>query len=126
MQLLLDNMTLCDSKREVKLMSNKNEFDNLVDVDFSANSEMQRIRENERIERERRMRHAAKLRRAEIIRRKKINRIKQMVFAWGVLLLCVIVAILCRYQGICGTRYKTSESLSWAWRANRTKACCCR
>lgn len=70
-----------------------NDKNNLVDIDFSSNGDMQRIRENERIERERRLRHAAKLRRAEIIRRKKINRIKQMIIAWGTLLLCLIVAI---------------------------------
>ena len=74
-------------------MNERNNETNLVDIDFSANGDMQRIRENERIERERRMRHAARLRRAEIIRRKKINRIKQMIFAWGTLLLCLIVVV---------------------------------
>ena len=68
-------------------MNDRNEFEkgrdnNLVDIDFSANSEMQRIREDERIEREKRRKHAARLRRAEMIRRKKIERIKKMILAW--------------------------------------------
>lgn len=77
-------------------MNDRNEFNNSREidlVDFSANSEMQRIRENERIERERRMRRAAQLRHAEMIRRKKINRIKQMILAWSVLLLAVIAVV---------------------------------
>ena len=79
-------------------MNDRNEFEkgrdnNLVDIDFSANSEMQRIREDERIEREKRRKHAARLRRAEMIRRKKIERIKKMILAWSVLLLCVIAVV---------------------------------
>ncbi|MBQ7399815.1 MAG: hypothetical protein IJW06_05100 [Clostridia bacterium] len=77
-------------------MNDRNEFDknNEIDlVDFSSNAEMKRIRENEQIERERRMRNAARMRRAEIIRQKKINRIKQMVMAWGILLLCLVVVV---------------------------------
>lgn len=75
-------------------MSDRNEMDNnLVDLDFSANSEMNRIRENERIEYERRKRHASQLRRAELIRRKKAERIKKMIIAWGVLIFAVIAVI---------------------------------
>ncbi len=85
-------------------MNDRNEFEksreiDLVDVDFSSNSEMQRIRESERIEREKRMRHAARLRHAEMIRRKKIERIKQMALAWSVLVL-VLIAVIAAIIGI--------------------------
>lgn len=62
-------------------------------VDFSSNNEMRRIRENEMIERERRRKRAMQMRRAEIIRRKKINRIKQMIMAWSVLVLCLVAVV---------------------------------
>lgn len=78
-------------------MNDRNDMDNnLVDLDFSANSEMHRIRENERIEYEKRRRRAAQLRRAEMIRRKKAERIRKMILAWGVLVfaLVVIVAVI--------------------------------
>ncbi len=75
-------------------MNDRNEHDNnLVDLDFSANSEMHRIRENERIEYEKRRRRAAQLRRAEIIRRKKAERIRKMILAWGVLIFALIVVV---------------------------------
>lgn len=66
-------------------------------VDFSANREMDRIRENERIEREKRRRRAAEIRRRELIRQKKRKRIQKMIIAWGVVvlaLLCIIAAII--------------------------------
>ena len=77
-------------------MSDRNELNQSREidlVDFSANSEMQRIRENERIEREKRMKRAAELRRAEAIKRKKIARIKQMVTAWAILIFGVVALI---------------------------------
>ncbi len=75
-------------------MNDRNDMDNnLVDLDFSSNSEMHRIRENERIEYEKRRRRAAQLRRAEMIRRKKAERIRKMILAWGVLVFALVVIV---------------------------------
>ncbi len=62
-------------------------------VDFSANREMDRIRENERIEREKRRIHAQKLRRAELVRQKKITAIKRTVLAWAIVIVIAVVIV---------------------------------
>lgn len=82
--------------QEVNVLNDRNEFTESREidlVDFSANSEMQRIRENERIEREKRMKRAAELRKAEILKKKKIARIKQTVTAWAILIAAVVAVI---------------------------------
>ena len=62
-------------------------------VDFSANKEMDIIRENERIEREKRRRRVEQERRAEMRRRRQIERIKQAVIAWTLLIVCVVAVV---------------------------------
>lgn len=83
-------------------MNDRNEFEENREidlVDFSANSEMQRIRENERIEREKRRKRAAEIRRREIIKQKKRQRLQQMIIAWGIVVL-VLLAIVAAIIGI--------------------------
>ncbi len=73
---------------------NQNQNDDEIElVDFSRNREIDAIRKNEALEREKRRKRVAAMRRQERIRRQKQERLKQMLMAWGMLLLVVVAVV---------------------------------